>query len=187
MQYLYLVWDLSLMEALGKATVLCLNKLCDTQIHTLHILHLVEQDQPSMMYNVTHCLQIHLKSDLNRIAVNMKIDLKLIVWHLVDFFASSTLCAVPRPTSMFSCTPRRPRTDGPVTRCTHYNGSDQQFDTRVAAAQGLFFNTFLSSRIFCFGNLIITSVVRSSESATELLKKVCFFFSFSAARGITNV
>jgi len=93
--------------------------------------------------------------------------------------------AVPRPTSVFSCTPRRPRTDGPLTRCTHYNGPDQQFDTRVAAALRLFYYTFLPSRIFCFGNLLITSVVRSSESATEESR---FFFSYySAVRGITNV
>jgi len=36
---------------LDKAMALCLNKLCGTQIHTPHILHLVEQGQPSMMCN----------------------------------------------------------------------------------------------------------------------------------------
>lgn len=87
---------------------------------------------------------------------------------------------MPRPTSVFSSTPRSPRTDGPVTRCTHYNGSDQQFDTRVAAAQRLFFYTFLSSRIFCLGNLLITSVVRSSESATE--ESLVFFLLFRCPR-----
>lgn len=34
-----------------KAVALCLNKLCGTRIHTPHILHLVEQDRPSMMCN----------------------------------------------------------------------------------------------------------------------------------------
>jgi hypothetical protein len=37
--------------ALDKAKELYQNKLCDTRIHTLRILHLDVQDQPLMMYS----------------------------------------------------------------------------------------------------------------------------------------